>query len=96
MGRQLLMGGVIEHVTNEHNLYDNNRFFYRFPDAVLAVDEDLSTPVHADGVGVNGSGPASGFGDGERATRERNGSGASGDASLLGQSVVSSASDASP
>jgi len=35
-----MAGGVIEHVSQEHNFYDNNRFFYRFPPAVLAMDVD--------------------------------------------------------
>ena len=41
-GRQLMAGGVLEHVSQEHNFYDNSKFFYRFPRDVLALDRDMA------------------------------------------------------
>lgn len=33
--RQLMVGGVIEHIRREHNFYDGRKYFYRIPERVL-------------------------------------------------------------
>ena len=51
-GRQLMAGGVIMHVSNEHALYDNSRFFYKFNPVVLSVDEDGAVTPRDDTEGI--------------------------------------------